>query len=145
MSSSVVVGGPEFQLLLRQRYPNAYIRPLDADYNIPSEESFDVYLKELGRRLFELYGDKWQTYFDCENFVLEALTLAYRKHWLAYRNGEGSAQGVAIGLVIVDSLQHALCFRLDSNKRIREFEPQTRETLTLTETQCASVSLVLLF
>jgi hypothetical protein len=145
MSDDLVVSGSELMMLLRQRYPSAYIRPLDADYNIPTEDAFNSYLKELGHRLFELYGDKWQTYFDCENFTLEALTLAYRKHWIARQANKGSAESVAIGAITIDSLGHALCFRLDPSKRIREFEPQNRQPVNLTSDQCASVSLVLLF
>lgn len=148
MSDSVIIGVDALRELVRTRYPYAFIAAFDADYNIPTDESFLLFLKELSRRLFELYGDKWQEYFDCDNFVLEALALASRKHWTARQNNTGSAQGVSIGGIVVTSLKHALCVRVRSTAdglALEEFEPQNRQSVHLTPDQCASVSVVFFF
>jgi len=141
--SAEVITHNELYLILRTRYPNAYIRLLDGTYNIPTEDSFKEYLKELGRHLFALYGDKWQEYFDCDNFTLEAIALAYRKHWIARQENKGNAQGVTIGAIVVDGLKHALNVRVKGDKSVEEWEPQTKQPVILSSAQCASVSLVL--
>ncbi len=149
--SAQVIAGNELARIARARYPGAYIRCLDADYNIPTDESFGVFCKELARELFEKYGDKWREYFDCDNFTFDALALAYRKHFVARWNNVGSAQGVALGLLCFrvkpDDWQtgHCIVTRLTPSRQLEEFEPQNRQTYPLTSLQCASADLCLFF
>lgn len=143
--SALVLSALETRGLLQARYPFAQIQVFDADYNVPTEEAVEVYKRELTQHLFDLYGGKWQEYFDCDNFSLEAICLAYRKHWVARQAGKGNAQGVAFGLLCFRTVPadlrtgHCICFRIDRNRNIIEWEPQNRLNTPLTPEQCATV------
>lgn len=149
MDTFTTISGFEMLVLLRQRYPYAMILPpVDTDYNIPTEESFEVYKKELGALLFDQFGDKWQTFFDCDKITLTALAFAYRKHFIARYAGKGSAEGLAMGFIRLTltpgdlTTNHQTCFRIDGSKKVREWEPQNRVEYNLTQQQCDCVSLV---
>lgn len=144
MDAAVSVSSAELGLLLRQRYPFAMqMPPLDATYNIPTEESFDAFRKELWSRL-----EHWADFWDCDDFALDAMVLARQWHRLARRADKGNAQSVAFGFIIyrIDpanlATTHAVNWRLDGNKRVREFEPQRVSDLQFTQAQCESTSLV---
>jgi len=137
---------PELTAILRGRYPNAFLRVLDQDYNVPTQAAVDNYMKELSSHLFDLYGDKWETYFDCDNFSLEAITLAYRKHFISRFRGNGNAEGIAFGLLTFTikpfdfATNHCIAFWVDGDRNVREFEPQNRLPLPLNPLQCATAS-----
>lgn len=144
----VSISSSELWRMLKHRYPFASVFVADGSYNVPTETAFDGFRSELANHLLELYGDKWHEYFDCDNFALEALALANRKHYVARREGRGTAQGVAFGQLafLQDPADprsgHAINVRLTPDLRLVEFEPQTRKDLTLTPEQCSSASLV---
>lgn len=144
MDNAASASAAELGLILRQRYPFAMqMPPLDASYNIPTEDSFDLFRKELWSTLQE-----WSDFWDCDDFALDAMVLAHKWHRLARRAGKGNAQSAAFGFLIyrIDpanlATTHAVNWRLDGNKRVREFEPQRTTDLTFTHSQCESVSLV---
>lgn len=128
----------ELRQLLKKRYPSATIILLDVDYNVGTDAAFDVFCHELWTKLLAEYGDKWETFFDCDNFALEAIVLAYRKHYLARKAGKGSAQSFAFGIVCYTEGSHALNWRVLPDLSVTEFEPQTRKQLQLTPSQCNS-------
>lgn len=135
----------ELRDILAAKFPFAFGMCLDSNYNVPTAASIDVFNRELGAKLLEDYGDKWKEFFDCDNFALEAIVLAYRKHWRArYFDGKGSAQGVAVGLLCFRqnpndiNSGHCVAFWVDSEKTVHVFEPQNRQPLALTIDQCAS-------
>jgi hypothetical protein len=136
--------------ILLARYPGAARFILDRDYNVPTDAAFALFKQELADDLLAKFGGQWQEFFDCENFALEALTLAARKHWQARRDGRGNAQGVAIGLLCFlqrpfdGASGHCLNFRVHPDRTVTEFEPQDRRDLTLTPEQCESAFLALL-
>jgi hypothetical protein len=142
-----ILPASELRAILSARYPFAYLAILDADYTVPSVAGIGQFNNELASHLFSQYGDKWQEYFDCDNFGLEAVTLACRKHWVARQAGHGSAQGIAFGLLCYRQIPadlssgHCINWWLDADKQIHEIEPQTRQPLTLTPEQCATASL----
>lgn len=139
----------ELRLLLAARYPAAYLAVLDGTYHVPAAEAIETFNRELAAHLFEQYGDKWQTFFDCENFALEAVVLACRKHFIARQSGNGTAEGIALGLLCFQQIPgdatsgHCICFWIDADRQIHEFEPQNRQPLPLTPAQCASAFFVL--
>lgn len=134
----------ELRAVMAARFPFAYGVVLDTDYNVPTPEAVDIFRKELGALLLEYYGDKWQSFFDCDNFGLEAMTLACRKHFIARRAGGGDAQGVAWGLLGYKTdptdinSGHLVSVWIDAEKNVHVFEPQNRTDLTLNDDQCAS-------
>jgi hypothetical protein len=149
---SAIIHGTELSAIARARYPFAYCRSLDKDYNIPTESAFSTFKTELGRVLFDLYGDKWYEFRDCENITFSALELAFRKHFIARHAGVGNAQGVTLGLLCFDTVPtdwntgHCIATRLMPDRRtLQEFEPQNRQPFPLTPAQCASASLCLFF
>ena len=139
----------DLRALLAARYPFAALITLDGTYNVPTPDAIEVFNRELAAHLFEQYGDKWQTYFDCDNFALEAVVLACRKHFVARQAGSGTAEGIALGLLGFQltpgnpASGHCICFWIDAEKQIHEFEPQNRHPLPLTPAQCASTFFVL--
>lgn len=149
MQSSLLLSSTDLADILRMRYPFAQVWVLDKDYNVPTQAAVNVYFKELASVLFETYGDKWREFFDCDNFTMEAITLAYRKHFLARFAGKGNAQGVAIGLLVFRTVPtdlltgHCIAFWVDGDKQVHEFEPQNRLANPLTPAQCLSASLCL--
>lgn len=132
----------EYRAILKARYPNAYIVLLDSSYNIPTDLAIETFRDELADHLRGAYGDKWESFFDCDNFSLEAIVLAYRKHYLARKAGAGSAESVTIGLLCYTLGSHALTFRLQPDRSVTEFEPQNRRDVLLTKLQCESAWLV---
>ena len=132
----------DLRKLLRARYPGATIVLLDTDYNVSTDAAFEQFKGELWNLLLVAYGDKWETFFDCDNFTLEAMALAYRKHYLARKAGKGSAQSLAFGMVCYTEGSHAMAWRVKPDLSITEFEPQNRSELQLTPSQCASAWLV---
>jgi hypothetical protein len=134
----------ELREIMAMRFPFANGIPLDRDYNVPSETAITTYFKELASELFDKYGDRWQEYFDCDNFSIEALALACRKHWIARYAGNGSAQGIALGILCYrldpanPSSGHCVNWYIGTDRQVHVFEPQTRQPLALTTDQCAS-------
>jgi hypothetical protein len=141
----ITLTNAELRAILAARYPFAFGLVLDSDYNIPTDASFSTFCDELAAELLAKYGDRWRDFFDCDNFALEALVLACRKHWIArYQNNHGNAQGVAIGVLGYltrpddGTSGHCIALRVDDQRQVREFEPQNRQPLPLTPEQCAS-------
>lgn len=145
METALVISARDLRAILAERYPFAYSVVLDADYNVPSAAGIEKFNDELRAHLFKEYGDKWETFFDCDNFALEAMALACRKHWISRRAGNGSAQGIALGIFCYRlkptdlASGHCAAFWIDSDRVIHEFEPQNRQPLALTPEQCATV------
>jgi len=142
MSDAIkVLSSLQVEIILGVKFQNAKGFVLDKDYNVPSDASILPYLAELREELFAKYGDKWQDYFDCDNYALEAIALAYRKHFIARQAGNGSAQGVAVGLLCyhpTPTTGHCVNFWIDAENEVNIFEPQTRQPIVLTNEQCAS-------
>lgn len=139
-----LVPASELVALLRARYPYAVHNIFDASFNIPTEASFGAFRDELRDHFRRTVGDKWEEFFDCDNFAFAALAFAGLKHLTARKAGHGSAQGVAFGVVCFHttpgdrSTAHAVNVRLRPDKTFIEFEPQTRLDLVLTKPQCDS-------
>jgi hypothetical protein len=140
--SATSLTSSELYAIIRQRYPYAQVAPItDNMFNIRDS---------LKRLLFDLYGLKWETYFDCDNYACEAYTLANRWHYLARQRGQGNAEGVAFGMIKflsqpgIPTSAHQINFRVTGKKEIKEFEPQTCLDQDLTIAQCNSVSFVYL-
>lgn len=142
--SALTLTAAELRAILAAKYPAAHCVILDATYNVPTADAIAVFNRELSAHLFEQYGDRWQSYFDCDNFALEAVVLACRKHFVARQAGNGSAEGIALGLLGFlqtpgdPTTGHCICFWVDSEKQVHEFEPQNRQPLPLSPAQCAS-------
>lgn len=140
----IVLQTDELLRLLRARYPFAFIRPMEASYNVISDESFDSFRTEFANHMVSVCGNQWYEFYDCNRFAFEAYTYSARKHYVARLNGHGVAQGVAFGTLsfLQDpfdySSGHCINWRVRPDLTIREFEPQTRRDLTLTPAQCAS-------
>jgi hypothetical protein len=150
MPEALTLSESEVRAIIAERYPYSYSVVLDSTYNVPTQAAIEKFNSELGAHLLREYGDKWQTFFDCENFSLEAVVLSCRKHWIARRAGNGSAQGVALGLLCYRlkpgdvTSGHCACFWIDAERTIHEFEPQNRQVLPLTDEQRATVFFVFL-
>jgi hypothetical protein len=149
MDSALTIPGLEMYLLLLQRYPNAFIpTTADAVYHVATEAAFDKFRDELSTYLFNMFGNKWYTFQDCDDFSIHALSLAYQKQFRARFDGKGSADGIAFGMIrgLMDpndpKTMHQFNFRVDGNKKIREFEPQTCKDMVLTQAQCEKVNLL---
>ena len=147
-AAALTLSALELRVLLAARYPFAHLITLDASYNVPAADAIDAFNRQLAAHLFDQYGDKWQTYFDCDNFALEGVVLACRKHFIARQAGSGSAEGIALGLLGFQltpgnpASGHAINFWVDAKKQIHEFDPQNRHPLPLTPAQCASAFFV---
>ncbi len=134
----------DLRTILARRFPLATGIALDRDYNVPTDSAIATFYKEFAAELFDKYGDRWQEYFDCDNFALEALALACRKHWIARYAGNGSAQGIALGILCyrIDPANpnsgHCVNWYIGTDRQVHVFEPQTRQPLALTTDQCAS-------
>jgi hypothetical protein len=144
MGDELTLTASELRGIMATQFPFAYGAVFDGDYNVPSIGGVDVFRKELGALLLDYYGDKWETFFDCDNFGLEAITLACRKHWIARKEGGGNAQGIAWGILGFKLIPedptsgHLVSVWVDAEKKVHVFEPQNRKDLVLTENQCAS-------
>lgn len=151
MPPLLTIPGVELAAIARSRYPFAYVRTLDTDYNVPTEDAFSRFTGALGSRQLSKFGDKWREFFDCDNFTFEAVALAQEWHFLARMRAEGNAQGVALGLLCFNvrpvdfTTGHCIAVRLNAARQLVEFEPQNRQPLPLTSDQCRSASLCLFF
>jgi hypothetical protein len=85
---------------LQGLFPAAMISPRrDRHYAVIARSAVAAFHRELAREQWRTDTIQWSTAWDCDDFALAAVTLASRKHHLAYQSGVTDCDGIAFGLL----------------------------------------------
>lgn len=141
--------------LLRKDFPGAQVVLQDNSYNVVTEESVVSFASEL-REDLRANGYHYSRRWDCDDFALQALALARRKHAEAARQGfVGLAEGPLVGLLHFDcsggahaALAIYLCGLPSWGPAIESwewyvFEPQTGKLRMMTDAERRSTTFFL--
>lgn len=113
----------------------------DEFFNLPSYDwVFNAFYPYFQKELRRLKIDGWSNKFDCEDFTKFFKTLAQACH----KSSKGTAEGLAVGEISYTKTSgeyHSINI-IETEKGLIFLEPQTGESLILTENEKNSINKV---